>query len=488
MDFLDYASGGEDDDCNVDDIEYDQEREDYIESSEQLNAVSDLEFIASNAADCTFDFNGQTSPELNIALPPPDLENDESSSDGDSEDDEGSVKMVAEKVVESSSSSDSSDSEEEVITKKQYNKQSKQIHWLTEEEGEDMATGPLKTKNEIDEVVEPLDHSHIEIRDTADLTCIGEVMYRIDHECVVVIQADYTTSPLNEGSIICNIDGKVLGKVQEIFGPITTPFYTVRWKNAVAAGAGSNNKGGKGGAQNKKQNNKNNSKQKGKKGAMVVETAATAEEPEVIAAQPAAVAEGSMDTEIELDSSLAVSPTAPAVADIAPAEKTASATTPEATAAVEEATAVSEPAKVVSGLEISDVRALFPVGARLFTVTSHCSFVLPAQLQKAYAKGSDASNAYDEEVSGLALCLCVNIFHSIISISTYMSVKTKHFFGGDDFHCVLNSLVSFVIVLELYCICFYCSFLLIDFDIAFICALHFFLKTAPRGGVGILRR
>jgi hypothetical protein len=43
----------------------------------------------------------------------------------------------------------------------------------------------------------------------ADLVCVGKVLYRIDHECVVVVQAEHTLNPLNESSILCNKDGKV---------------------------------------------------------------------------------------------------------------------------------------------------------------------------------------------------------------------------------------------------------------------------------------
>lgn len=415
MDYLDYGSGAEEDDCYVDDVDYEQDKEDY-QNPDLLNSVSDLEFIATHAADYNVDFNAENDVVLKISLPASAMEEDDSSSEEESgSESEGDERVVqtggVNAAVSSSDSSDSSDSEDEVITKKAYNKQSKQIHWLTEEEGEEMATGPLKTRNEIDEVVEPLDHSHIEIRDTADLTTIGEVMYRIDHECVVVIQSDYTTSPLNEGSIICNIDGKVLGKVQEIFGPITTPFYTVRWKN-VATAAGNNNKN-KGGGQNKKQNNKQKGKKVAGEGAggdddAVAVTGAGAADGAVqlvaLADDAPVLEETSMavDTEIELDSSLPAEIITPDEGTAAPAPILASeAGIPEKSSATEPKVSSEQGApapKIASGLEISDVRALFPVGARLFTVNSCASFVLPSQLQKAHVKGSDASNAYDEEV------------------------------------------------------------------------------------------
>ena len=87
----------------------------------------------------------------------------------------------------------------------------------------------------------------------------------MDNECLVVVEANYTLSPLNEGdppfdiyellvcplslclthtpilvappcvvpgSVLCAESGLVLGKICEVFGPITNPFYVMRWGNA----------------------------------------------------------------------------------------------------------------------------------------------------------------------------------------------------------------------------------------------------------------
>ena len=54
----------------------------------------------------------------------------------------------------------------------------------------------------------------------------------MDNECLVVVEANYTMSPLNEGSILCAESGLVLGKICEVFGPITNPFYVMRWGSA----------------------------------------------------------------------------------------------------------------------------------------------------------------------------------------------------------------------------------------------------------------
>ena len=380
MNYLDYDSNNEDD-CSVDDVEY--EADHYDDQDRDLPAVSDLEFIAANAAD-TFEFidTGAIAMEQEAAgVNEPESESDDDS-DGDSEPD---MAVDDEQAVAESSSSDSSDSEDEIISNKQYQKKNRQISMLTEEEGDEAATGPLKTKNELEEEIEVVEAKQLEIKDSAELVCVGEVKYRIDHECVVVIQADYTTNALNEGSVLCNIDGKVLGKIQEIFGPITTPFYTVRWKSSNVQGGNPN--GPKRGNDKSNKNNK-----RGKKKPVAEDTTAPAADG--ASGDPAPEVVDAVGVEIEKDESLEVKAEAVAMEEAVKVPVAADAAQDEAEVKPE---AVEAP-KVAAGLEISDVRALFPVGAKLYTVQAHCSYVLAAQMQKARAKGSDASNAYDEEV------------------------------------------------------------------------------------------
>lgn len=402
MDYVNYSS--DEDSCVVDDV--DLEECDRPQETD-LPPVNDLEFIASMAADFTYDY-GNIQPTSSLLAPAASCvaanEDSDSGSDSDSNsdngDEPGDEPLPADAVAEQSGS-DSSDSEEDVavITRKGYQKASRQVTMLTEEEEEGGPSGPLKTKHEIEEVIEPVNPDLLTIEDTSSLVCIGEVKYRIDHECVVVIQADYTTSPLNEGSLLCNVDGKVLGKVQEVFGPITTPFYTVRWKNVtpVAAGPGGKNQGTGAG-----KNAKGGKGKKGKKGpagpagsAGSAAGGAAAGEGEdtkaasslVEGAEPSgdAVKEEERVEEAvgEANMEVVVPAAEPAESDAEPktASESADPTVPPATAA---------------GLEIADVRALFPVGAKLFSAPQHSSYVMPGQLRA--LKGSDASNAYDEEV------------------------------------------------------------------------------------------
>ena len=399
MNLMDY--GSDDDSCIVDEV--DLEECERVQETD-LPPVNDLEFIQSMAADFCYEYTDtqQTSnhPETNKVVNMKDENDSDSDDSSDNESETEGIPVAggvdtAKAEESSSSSSDSSDSEDEnIATKKGYKKAAKLISMYTEEEGDDVPSGPLKTKNEVDEVVEPINPDLLTIEDTSALICIGEVKYRIDHECVVVIQADFTTSPLNEGSILCNIDGKVLGKIQEIFGPITTPYYTVRWKNTTTSAVGNNNKTtGTGGGKN----NKKNKGKRGKGGGSATTTAPTTNTEEE------AVTEDTPSTPTT---------TTPTVVDVTAIDST---TTEEAMMHVEktegtddkvtDTTVPTNPTPTIdnSALQITDVRALFPVGAKLFSAPAHCTYVLPGQMKQLRSKGSDASNAYDEEVGLLLL-------------------------------------------------------------------------------------
>jgi rRNA processing protein Gar1 len=403
MDLIDYGSDG--DSCIVDDVDLEECERPH---EADLPPVNDLEFIASMAADFTYEYTTQPTSSLLATNNPSSTMEQSDDSDSDSSSDESDhqapdeVKHISTQVAtaDQSSSSDSSDSEEEVITtKKGYQKASRQIVMLTEEEEDGGVSGPLKTKNEIEEVVEPVNPDLLTIGDTTTLVPIGEVKYRIDHECVVVIQADFTTSPLNEGSLLCNVDGKVLGKVQEVFGPITTPFYTARWKNPTPtpAAAGKNQTGG----------GKKGKGGKGKKGSNKQTEDQPAAPNADIAADPAVTAEpadgeavnGKEEADEKCMEVEATSATAP-TSDPAIVNTEAAAEDPKSQSDIPE----TKPVAVAAGLQISDVRALFPVGAKLFSAPQHCSYVLPGQLRQ--LKGSDASNAYDEEVRRILNWMC----------------------------------------------------------------------------------
>jgi len=76
-----------------------------------------------------------------------------------------------------------------------------------------------------------------------ELKPVGVVMARIDAERTVVVQGSTTFMPLNVGALLCSEGGVVLGRVQDVFGPVTEPFYSLQWALADA-GAIRGDKGG----------------------------------------------------------------------------------------------------------------------------------------------------------------------------------------------------------------------------------------------------
>lgn len=89
------------------------------------------------------------------------------------------------------------------------------------------SAGPPRTKNEllrespetIDQEVLPSDE---------EIIPVGKVLYCISNEGVLVVQSDATSQPLNENSILCTKSRLVVGRVSEVFGPITAPYYVIR--------------------------------------------------------------------------------------------------------------------------------------------------------------------------------------------------------------------------------------------------------------------
>ena len=125
--------------------------------------------------------------------------------------------------------------------------------------------GPIKSKNELDEPIEAAvitDIKQLPLDLLDDLNLIGKVLYCINIDNTIVIEAYYTLNPLSEGSLLCNHHGHVLGRIHEVFGPITNPFYTVRWKDDVTKTEGKSILHDKTTKQSKKKNNKGKSNEK----------------------------------------------------------------------------------------------------------------------------------------------------------------------------------------------------------------------------------
>ena len=84
-----------------------------------------------------------------------------------------------------------------------------------------------RTKNEVQEdLVEEDDE--ILINPSDDINEIGTVSSVILGENTIVVKAISTSSPLVEGSVLSLHDKTPLGRIFEIFGPVSSPFYVVK--------------------------------------------------------------------------------------------------------------------------------------------------------------------------------------------------------------------------------------------------------------------
>eukprot|EP01039_Chlorochromonas_danica_P007587 gene7588-8387_t len=129
---------------------------------------------------------------------------------------------------EGSEDEDEEDTEEEETEISQdFRKKLKDM--LTEEEDDSLPCGPPRSKHEVEEeAIEPLAVDRLD-QARHSFQAIGTVLSYIDHEKTMLIKAYITYAPLKEGSLLCSEEGAVLGAVQEVFGPVTEPFYIVRF-------------------------------------------------------------------------------------------------------------------------------------------------------------------------------------------------------------------------------------------------------------------
>lgn len=420
----------EDDDMDVSDNESssaeDNEEEDSDEAEEEeeegvaIPFGSDLEYIA-NQVQSTFD--AQT-------LPPHLQDTDDLQQDHN--DEEGGMQIDATDASDDSdagdmdnSLGDDEDDENSGIDLRRPDIADDEFG-LTEEEAQlGAAAAPPKTQHELDDdaalIPLPAALEVLQVQFGAkkeQLRIAGEVIYRIDHEQTVVIQGRVsekemrdnsaselpdgfdaeamlrgghhafppvmsTTYSLNEGTVLCTENGVVVGVIHEVFGPVTAPFYIVRYRGFHrSVNTKSNNTNQKANKASTKRNNK-----KGKSSLPTV----TEEEQQATATETEPIAQ-------EDDPSLADAKDA-----VAP-EETETGTTPSKTSASANAAPLTG-SEAVSAHFASNTRTLCEIpssiqpGVLVYTVPDH-AVVLTAQTLHALKtiKGSDASNAYDEEV------------------------------------------------------------------------------------------
>ncbi|KAJ3100997.1 hypothetical protein HK100_004625, partial [Physocladia obscura] len=99
-----------------------------------------------------------------------------------------------------------------------------------DDDGDDVfgAVGPkgFKTKHELDPP--PIEKLDIVIPPNANLIAIGQIFALVQDNLVI----ESTPNPhqtLDEDTIVCTRDRKVIGKIFETFGPVVQPLYSVRY-------------------------------------------------------------------------------------------------------------------------------------------------------------------------------------------------------------------------------------------------------------------
>lgn len=91
----------------------------------------------------------------------------------------------------------------------------------------------LKTKGEetIDDLP-PIDKLNLVLESTVNLVKIGRVISIVDNKLVVIQTLNHDTGeakPLDEDTILFDENRKGLGKIYETFGPVVSPFYSLRF-------------------------------------------------------------------------------------------------------------------------------------------------------------------------------------------------------------------------------------------------------------------
>ena len=236
---------------------------------------------------------------------------------------------------------------------------------------------------------------------------VGLVMNYVEHERSVIVKSNTgqtNTLPLNEDSLVCikpnrngvNADFMVLGKVSEVFGPVTAPFYLVKLARSAPGNESSVSQLGPATEHGRNQhakpgNARKHTRSRKSKGSNPVESTVVvaAAVPSNPSPQPAAVSalewiQGYSDEEDEDEESVL-----PSHEVLSPSE---SLTTPASP-------------MISTAADVGDEEACVPwPGSLVFAVAGQCQYLTAAILMTMRVKGSDASNIYDEEVGFSGTC------------------------------------------------------------------------------------
>ncbi|KNC46433.1 H/ACA ribonucleoprotein complex non-core subunit NAF1 [Thecamonas trahens ATCC 50062] len=145
----------------------------------------------------------------------------------------------AESGEASSSSSSSSDSEASDCEGSDLGFEDVDAEWKVRQAAEERKKMLAEVPRTANEVLNPpvADVSAVSVAADEPLELVGTISSQLD--AVVVIKGLELSRPLEEGSILCTQDRKVIGAVAETLGPVQSPFYTVRFGDeAQVAAAG----------------------------------------------------------------------------------------------------------------------------------------------------------------------------------------------------------------------------------------------------------
>ncbi|KAM3588357.1 hypothetical protein VKS41_000805 [Umbelopsis sp. WA50703] len=161
------------------------------------------------------------------------------SSDLESSDDEDTVAGKAASAQSETSDSDSdsddeSDADLDLPTKSmsiaEREKALIDISWMDDEEGKLNDSGPLRTKNEIENIV--VQRPTVTIKPEAKIVEIGTIYAVVENTVVVQGHVSGDEQVLDSGSLFVFEDREILGEIFETFGPVARPLYSVRFNDA----------------------------------------------------------------------------------------------------------------------------------------------------------------------------------------------------------------------------------------------------------------
>lgn len=156
------------------------------------------------------------------------------------------------RILEDSSSADSSASTSETSSDEEEEEKPKKLvkKRVTDDEDEessDEETGDNlknkknfvkypKTKDEVTiDDLGPVEKFEINLEDEIKLAKLGKVISKVDNKLIVIqslrAETEVNPPPLDEDTIIFDSNRKSLGKIFETFGPVSNPFYTIRFNS-----------------------------------------------------------------------------------------------------------------------------------------------------------------------------------------------------------------------------------------------------------------